>query len=57
MISYVKDKNIYNVFLDKKNVGKIVEKNGTYQYFAKGQKTGGDVFDNLPDCQKSLEGN
>jgi hypothetical protein len=54
MILYIENKGYFDVVLDKKKVGKILVKNGTYQYFPKGQKTGGEVFNNLRDCQKSL---
>lgn len=45
----------YKVFLDGKWVGKIVPRHGTYQYFPRGQKTGGGIYTSLSVCQQSIE--
>ena len=48
------------VYLDKKYVGDIFERTWTlfgkgWQYFPKGQKEGGEMFQSLALCKKSLE--
>ncbi len=43
------------VKINNKVVGTIKEVKGSFQYFPKGQKTGGEIFDNLFKCIKSLE--
>tara|TARA_R110000782_G_C14456538_1_gene372849 strand:- start:44 stop:217 length:174 start_codon:yes stop_codon:yes gene_type:complete len=43
------------VLLDSKGVGVIKCDIGKYQYFPKGQKTGGEVFTTLEDCKNSLK--
>jgi hypothetical protein len=44
------------VYLDKKLIGKIKElpNNRGYQYFPTGSKTGGEIFERLRDCKRSL---
>ena len=39
---------------DNKHVGEIRKVKDGYQYYAKGQKNGGEVFNSVPDVQKSL---
>lgn len=42
------------VKLDNKHVGEIRKVKDGYQYYAKGQKSGGEIFNSVPDVQKSL---
>jgi hypothetical protein len=52
MITYEVDikVNLYN-----KHIGNIKQVDGGYQYFAKGHKTGGEIFLTLDKCKQSLE--
>jgi len=49
-----KSNSIITVKLDKKIVGEIRPVTGGWQYYPKGQKTGGEVFEKLSLCKKSL---
>lgn len=42
------------VRVDKRISGEIRPVDGGWQYFPKGQKTGGEVFKTMDECQKSL---
>ena len=56
IISYdYSDKNKIKVLLEGKIAGAINLEKGGWRYFPKGQKLGGDLFDTLRECQKSLE--
>jgi len=44
------------VLLDGRVVGEIRKVNGGYQYFPKGQKVGGEVFQSWGQVQRSLSG-
>jgi methyltransferase-like protein len=43
-----------NVRLDGRSVGEIRKVTDGYQYFAKGEKKGGEIFNSVPDVQNSL---
>lgn len=54
-IAKTKEPNsIITVKLDKKIIGEIRPVTGGWQYYPKGMKKGGEVFENLSLCQKSL---
>jgi len=42
------------VLLDDRRVGEIRTVEGGFQYFPKGQRTGGEVFPSLAACKQSL---
>lgn len=44
----------FTVKLDGKTAGEIRSVKGGWQYFPKGQKTGGAVFPHFEDCEQSL---
>lgn len=45
------------VYLAGRHVGVIrQQKDGQWQYFPKGQKTGGEKFPTLAQCKRSVEG-
>lgn len=57
---------VVKVYLDGKHIGEIREvENGTFsrfelqnfgfQYFPKGQKLGGEIFNTMNDCKASIE--
>lgn len=55
MITFTQiDPKTIHVLLDGKRVGEIRSVEGGFQYFPKGQKKGGEVFQTLIDCKKSL---
>jgi len=43
------------VKIDRKIVGEIKKTDNGFQYFPKGQKTGGQVYNTLGEVYKSLE--
>jgi hypothetical protein len=43
------------VQLDGRVIGEIRKVEGGYQYFPKGQKTGGEIFKSVTEVQSSLE--
>ena len=49
------EKKPLKVSLDGKIVGEIRKVPTGYQYFPKGQKTGGEIFTTVTKVQKSLE--
>lgn len=55
MITYEKSKGVIKVYLEGAKVGAIHPVKGGFQYFAKGQKDGGDVFPMITECKNSLE--
>jgi hypothetical protein len=61
MIEYLKTAgDTWNVYLSengrKKLAGHIKGSKAGFQYFPKGKKEGGDIYDSLDECQQSLEG-
>jgi hypothetical protein len=52
---YRRSPNPSTVILDKKVVGRIKRVDGGWQYFPKGQSTGGDIFPSVGLCKQSLE--
>ena len=60
--SHITYQEVHNVYLDGKQVGKIIGNTidmqtgrEGYCYFPKGQSEGGDVFPTLASCKASLE--
>jgi hypothetical protein len=45
----------WKVHLEGKPIGEIRRSKAGYQYFPKGQKEGGDIFESLHECKRSLE--
>lgn len=46
----------WTVYLDGYVVGEIRQVAGGYQYFPKGQKTGGAVWPSITGCKRDIEG-
>lgn len=44
------------VKLDGRVIGEIRPVSGGYQYFPKGQKTGGTVWPSITGCKRDIEG-
>ncbi len=60
MITYetkLKNKKAHalRVLLDGKQVGEIRMFSGCFQYFPNGSSSGGEIFNTLEECKKSLE--
>lgn len=56
MISYKIKNDYFEVFLDKKMLGKIKKnKDNLFQYFPKGSKLSGKPFKTIEEVKKSLE--
>lgn len=58
MITYTPEKlpGIITVKLDGKVVGHIRKGEDGFRYTPKGQRVGGEAFETLRDCKRSIEG-
>lgn len=55
MITYVETRLGTAVYLEGKYVGVIRKVTRGYQYFPKGQDSGGEIFCSIPKVKESLE--
>lgn len=53
-VSKIANKNKWKVTLDRKKVGEIVYEDLVFQYIPKGSRVGGEKFDRLDSCIRSL---
>lgn len=51
----VKNKNSWNVFMNRKIIGQITMENCSYQYFPKGDVNGSPTYQNLNYAIESVE--
>jgi hypothetical protein len=49
------EREMIDVYLGRKRVGRIWKEDGGYRYYPTRSTTGGDLFKTLPECKRSLE--